>query len=109
MYGPIHDPSSLGALATWKMGTMGAVFIAFLAMTVVRRHTRTDEEAGRLELVTAGLLGKRATLTAGVIVAIAAVLVTSLLTAVGNTAVGLQALFPPSVPRGLRWASSSPP
>jgi len=103
MYGPIHDPSSLGALATWKMGTMGAVFIAFLAMTVVRRHTRTDEEAGRLELVTAGLLGKRATLTAGVIVAIAAILVTSLLTAVGNTAVGLRASS--SLAFGASWAA----
>ncbi len=54
MYGPIHDPSSLGGLATWKMGTMGAVFVAFLAMTVVRAATRADEEAGRLELVTPG-------------------------------------------------------
>ncbi|HET8982704.1 MAG TPA: hypothetical protein VFN47_08450 [Pedococcus sp.] len=103
MYGPIHDPSSLGGLATWKMGTMGAVFVAFLAMTVVRRHTRADEEAGRLELVTAGLLGKRATLTAGVIAAVVAVLVTSLLTAVGNTAVGLPASS--SLAFGATWAA----
>jgi ABC-2 type transport system permease protein len=103
MYGPIHDPSSLGGLATWKMGTMGAVFIAFLAMTVVRRHTRTDEETGRLELVTAGLLGKRATLTAAVIVSVVAVVVTALLTAVGNTAVGLPASS--SLAFGATWAA----
>ena len=103
MYGPIHDPSSLGGLATWKMGTMGAVFIAFLAMTVVRRHTRADEETGRLELVTAGLLGKRATLTAGVVVAVVAILATSLLTAVGNTAVGLPASS--SLAFGATWAA----
>jgi ABC-2 type transport system permease protein len=102
MYGPVHDPSSLGGLATWKMGTMGAVFIAFLAMTVVRRHTRTDEEAGRLELITPGLLGKRATLAAGVVVAVVAVLSTSLLTALGNIAVGLPA--PSSFAFGATWA-----
>ncbi|HEY7718385.1 MAG TPA: hypothetical protein VH915_06470 [Pedococcus sp.] len=102
MYGPIHDPSSLGGLATWKMGTMGAVFVAFLAMTVVRRHTRADEEAGRLELVTPGLLGKRATLTSAVVVALVAVLGTALLTAVGNTAVGLSTSG--SLAFGAAWA-----
>ena len=102
MYGPVHDPSSLGGLATWKMGTLGAVFIAFLAMTVVRRHTRTDEEMGRLELVPAGLLGKRATLTAGVTVSIAAVLLTSLLASIGNAAVGLP--LSGSLAFGATWA-----
>jgi ABC-2 type transport system permease protein len=102
MYGPIHDPSSLGGLATWKMGTMGAVFVAFLAMTLVRRHTRTDEEAGRLELVTPGLLGRRATLTAAVTVSVVAVLATAALTAIGNTAVGLP--LSSSLAFGATWA-----
>ena len=62
------------ASAAWPPGRWhhGGGLRRLLAMTVVRRHTRTDEEAGRLELVTAGLLGKRATLTAGVIVAVVA-------------------------------------
>ena len=102
MYGPVHDPSSLGGLATWKMGTMGAVFVAFLAMTVVRRHTRTDEEAGRLELVTPGLLGRRTALTAAVAVAVLAVVATSALTALAAIAVGLPVAS--SFAFGAAWA-----
>ncbi len=59
MYGPI---SSLGidSIATFKSVLLGAVFLALLAYVVVRRHTRTEEEAGRLELLGAGVVGRRA-------------------------------------------------
>lgn len=89
MYGPIDDPHSLGAIGTFKFLAMGAFLVSLLAMFTVRRHTRGDEETGRLELVTAGVLGKRATLTAAVITGAIAVLVTGLVTAVANVAVGL--------------------
>ena len=89
MYGPIDDPNSLGAIGTFKFLAMGALLVSLLAMFVVRRHTRSDEEIGRLELVTAGVLGKRATLTAAAIAGAIAVVVTCLATALANVAVGL--------------------
>ncbi|MEI6726360.1 MAG: ABC transporter permease, partial [Actinomycetes bacterium] len=44
MYGPIYDTTSVGALSTFKMGIMGAVAVAILALFVVVRHTRAEEE-----------------------------------------------------------------
>ena len=88
MYGPI---SSLGidSIATLKSVLLGGVFLALLAYVVVRRHTRTEEEAGRLELLGAGVVGRRAALTAAVLLGTAAVLLTVVLTVVWSIAVGL--------------------
>jgi ABC-2 type transport system permease protein len=100
MYGPI---SSLGidSIATFKSVLLGAVFLALLAYVVVRRHTRTEEEAGRLELLGAGVVGRRAALTAAVLHATFAVLLTVLLTVGWSIAVGLDPAG--SVALGVTW------
>src|SRR5260370_12628002 len=49
LYGRPHG-SSLGALTTWRYGIWAGIFAALLTIVLVIRHTRTDEEAGRLEL-----------------------------------------------------------
>ncbi len=100
MYGPI---SSLGidSIATFKSVLLGGVFLALLAYVVVRRHTRTEEEAGRLELLGAGVVGRRAALAAGVLLGTFAVLLTVVLTVVLSIAVGLDAAG--SVALGVAW------
>lgn len=57
LYGRIYDPTSLGALAMLKMSVFGAALVAILAMFTVIRHTRAEEETGRLELI--GATGRR--------------------------------------------------
>lgn len=91
LYGPLSDPESLDAFATFKTILLGAVFLCLLAYAVVRRHTRTEEEEGRLELLGAGVVGRRAPLVAAVLLATVAVLLTSLLAAVSGISVGLDA------------------
>jgi ABC-2 type transport system permease protein len=100
MYGPI---SSLGidSIATFKSVLLGAVFLALLAYVVVRRHTRTEEEAGRLELLGAGVVGRRAALAAAVLLGTLAVLLTVVLMVVWSIAVGLDAAG--SVALGVSW------
>ncbi|KRF46061.1 ABC transporter permease [Terrabacter sp. Soil810] len=100
MYGPI---SSLGidSIATLKSVLLGGVFLALLAYVVVRRHTRTEEEAGRLELLGAGVVGRRAALTAAVLLGTSAVLLTVVLTVVWSVAVGLDPAG--SVALGVSW------
>ncbi|MFD1052199.1 ABC transporter permease, partial [Kibdelosporangium lantanae] len=49
LYGRIYDPTSIGALSMFKMSAFGAMLVAVLAMFTVVRHTRTEEETGRLE------------------------------------------------------------
>ena len=60
-----------------------------MSMFIVVRHTRGDEEAGRLELVGAGVVGSAAALTAGLLTALLANLGVGLLVAVGLTVAGL--------------------
>jgi len=91
LYGPIHDESSIGAISTFKMGIMGAIAVAILALFLVVRHTRAEEETGRLELLGATVVGRRAPLTAALIVTASASLVAGAGTALGLIAVGMPA------------------
>jgi ABC-2 type transport system permease protein len=102
VYGRVYDPSSLGALAMIKTGSLGAVFVAILSIVLVVRHTRADEESGRAELVGGTAVGRRAPLAAALAVALGANLVLAALTAAGLAAAGLPAAG--SVAFGLAWA-----
>jgi len=102
LYGPIHDEGSIGAISTFKMGIMGAIAVAVLGLFLVVRHTRTEEETGRLELLGATVVGRHAPLTAALLVAAGASLVAGVGTALGLIAVGLPASG--SVVMGLGFA-----
>lgn len=89
MYGPANDLHTLGGVATWKLGVYGAVAAAVMSMFIVIRHTRGDEDAGRLELAGAGAVGRSAALTAGLLAALLANVGLGLLVAAGLAAGGL--------------------
>jgi ABC-2 type transport system permease protein len=91
MYGPVHDPSTVGGLTAWRLVAIGATLVGVMSVLVVMRHTRADEEAGRLELISAGVVGRQAALAAGVIVAAIASVAVGLGAAVGLIAVGMPA------------------
>ncbi|MFC3896612.1 ABC transporter permease [Lentzea rhizosphaerae] len=69
MLGPLHDWSTLGGLVAWRWGVFAGLFIAIMALLVVTRHTRAEEEAGRTELIAATVVGRHAPLASSVIVA----------------------------------------
>ena len=102
LYGRVYDPPTTGGLALVKLGGIGAVFVALLAILVVVRHTRAEEEAGRLELLGATVVGRYAALTAALLVAVGANLALAVGTAVGLIAAGLPA--DGSIAFGLAWA-----
>ncbi|HEU4999319.1 MAG TPA: polyketide antibiotic transporter [Lapillicoccus sp.] len=103
MYGPIANPDNPDSFAIFKTLLLGAVCVAILAIVLVRRHTRTEEEAGRTELVGAGAVGRRAPLTAAVILSLGTVLVASALSALSLVGSGLGARG--SWAFGLAWAT----
>jgi ABC-2 type transport system permease protein len=82
LYGRIYDPANPGGLALVKLGGLGSVFVALMSILLVVRHTRAEEETGRQELIGATVVGRRAPLTAALIVAIGTNLVLAALTAV---------------------------
>jgi len=91
LYGRIDDPASLGGIAMLKLTTLGAVIVAVLMIITLARHTRAEEESGRLELMRAGVLGRHAPLAAALIEAYAASVLLGALTALGLTGAGLDA------------------
>ena len=78
LYGRL-DGTSLGSITTWRYGVWAGLFAALMAIFVVIRHTRADEEALRAELVGSAAVGRQAPLVAALITAAAGVLAVSVL------------------------------
>jgi len=102
LYGRVYDPTSLGGISMVKTGGIGAVLIALLAIVVVVRHTRADEEAGRAELVGATVVGRYAPLTAALAVATGTNVVLGVFTAFSLVGAGLPSAG--SFAFGVAWA-----
>lgn len=100
LYGPA-SANSLAGLSVLKTALMGAVFVGILAYGLVRRHTRVEEEAGRLELIQSGVVDRRSPLSAAIFVALIAVVLTSVVTAAGLATLGFDVRG--SIAFGLAW------
>src|SRR5260370_522697 len=90
VYGRVYS-RSLGGMTAGRMAVVAAVGAALMGIFTVIRHTRADEEAGRLELVGATVVGRQAALAAGLAVALGACLVLGLFIAAACAALGLPA------------------
>ncbi len=104
LYGRIYDPTSLGELSLFKMTAFGAAMVGVLMIMLVVRHTRAEEEAGRLELVGATVMGRAAPLAAAMLLAAIASLGIAVLTAAGLAMAGLPAAG--SVAFGAAWGAT---
>jgi len=83
--------SSVGTLTVWRNGDTANTLLALMIMLTVIRHTRAEEEAGRQELVDAGVVGRFAPLSASLVVSCGAALLAGALVALGFTGLGLDA------------------
>jgi ABC-2 type transport system permease protein len=88
LYGQLHG-DSLGALIAWRYLAYAALGAALLSIFLVVRHTRADEEAGRLELVGSTVVSRHTALVVAIAVACAANLILGVLSAVVLTVSGL--------------------
>ena len=104
LYGPIYDPTSLGALSMTKMTAVYTALLSILMIMLVVRHTRAEEEAGRLELVGAGVVGRAAPMAAALLVVGGASCVLGLLASAGLLAAGLPVVG--SLIFGAGWAAT---
>lgn len=87
--GPVFG-DTLGALTTWRSGIL-LLFLGIISLLTVIRHTRTEEEAGRRELLGSTVLGRQAPLAAALIVTGGANVVLGLVLALGMIGYGLPA------------------
>jgi ABC-2 type transport system permease protein len=64
--GRVYAPT-VGGLVAWRTGLNTAFLVAPVAILFVVRHTRKEEETGRMELVRSGAVGRFAPLTAALL------------------------------------------
>ncbi|WP_129844015.1 ABC transporter permease [Streptomyces sp. RFCAC02] len=91
MTGPAHYLDGVythGAMLGHELLGFAAVAVGVLSVLTVVRHTRTEEESGRAELVRAAVVGRHAHLAAAVTVAVAANVALGALTAAGLAGLG---------------------
>lgn len=99
LYGQLTG-SSIGELVSWRSGFIPVVIGVIMVLTVIR-HTRTEEEAGRRELVGSAVVGRHAGLAAALVVSLGGSLLVGLLLALGLTGSKLPASG--SFAMGLGW------
>ncbi|GAB2742409.1 ABC transporter permease [Amycolatopsis magusensis] len=89
IYGPPFDLSDAGGFTVWRYGTLVPFFLAMACIFTVTRHTRQEEDTGRQELLSSGVLGRFAALTAGVVTGALTAAGTGLLTVVALAGAGV--------------------
>ena len=89
MAGPARALNTTGGQVTWQAAAFGAITIGLMTMFIVGRHTRSEEEAGRDELLRAAPVGRYATMTAALLDAVLASLVTGALVSASLIGYGL--------------------
>ncbi|PZG15633.1 ABC transporter permease [Nonomuraea aridisoli] len=88
LQGPAYG-DSLGAAAAQQRGAATTIFAALASVILLVKHTRSDEEQGRRELVGSAAVGRHAPLTAALTVVLAANAVLAVLITVVGASAGL--------------------
>lgn len=88
LLGPAENLATPGGYTAWRTIGITAIFVAVMSILTVVRHTRTDEETGRTELLAAGCVGRYAFVAAGMATALIASLVTGIAITLGLIAFG---------------------
>ncbi|MBK5333643.1 MAG: hypothetical protein JJD93_16830 [Ilumatobacteraceae bacterium] len=100
----MYDPTSIGSLALIKLTAFGAAMVTVLMIVVTVRHTRAEEAAGRLELLSAGVVGRDAPLAATLTLTFGSSVALGILTAAALATAGLPAAG--ALAFGLGWAGA---
>jgi ABC-2 type transport system permease protein len=90
-YGEPHDLLSVGGYAAWRVGGTLAIVAAVFGLLAAVRALRTEEDAGRVELVLAGAIGRQSAYLAALAAIGGGVLILGMAELLGLLAGGLPA------------------
>jgi ABC-2 type transport system permease protein len=91
LQGPAYDAHTYGGATAWQLVTPWVFLLGLMSLLLVTRHTRQEEETGRAELVSAGVVGRYAWLAAALLFVLAVNVVLAALTAAAFIGLGLPA------------------
>lgn len=72
IFGRARDLLTADGFNAWRAGGLGAFFAALMAIFIVVRNSRADEDSGQAELLASGVLGRQTRLTVALIMAVLA-------------------------------------
>lgn len=88
-FGPGSALDTFDGLVSWEMGPVLAIVAALFGMFLLTRHTRSEEEDGRTELLLAQPVGRLAHLASAVMITVGSLLLLSVLWWIGLVIAGL--------------------
>jgi ABC-2 type transport system permease protein len=91
LQGPAYDAHTYGGASAWQLVTPWVFLIGLMSLFLVTRHTRQEEETGRAELVSTGVVGRYAWMAAALLYVLAVNVVLVAITALAFIAMGLPA------------------
>jgi ABC-2 type transport system permease protein len=98
--GPAYEARAYGGATARQLVTPWVFLLGLMSLLLVTRHTHQEEETGRAELVSAGVVGRHAWLAAALLYVLAVNAVLAVITALALIAKGLPAAG--SIPTGRR-------
>ena len=59
IFGPARDLMTADGFNAWRAGALGGFFAALMAILIVVRNSRADEDSGQAELLASGVMGRQ--------------------------------------------------
>lgn len=72
VFGPARDLTTADGFNAWRAGQLGALFAGLMAILIVVRNSRADEDSGQAELIASGVLARQSRLAVAVLIAVTA-------------------------------------
>ena len=72
IFGPARNLMTADGFNAWRAGQLGAFFAGLMAILVVVRNSRADEDSGQAELVASGVLARQSRLAVALLIALVA-------------------------------------
>lgn len=69
IFGPARDLMTADGFNAWRAGALGTFFAALMAIFIVIRNSRADEDSGQAELLASGVMGRQTRLAVAMIMA----------------------------------------
>lgn len=69
IFGPARDLMTADGFNAWRAGALGTFFAALMAIFIVVRNSRANEDSGQAELLASGVLGRQTRLVVAMIMA----------------------------------------
>lgn len=81
--------SSIGGLTAWRTAVAGPLIMGLISIFIMIRHTRSEEQKGRMELLNSTVVGRQSMLTSAIVTTFGANIIIAIIIGLGLIGLGL--------------------